>query len=85
MAKTAVVSAQAGVVERIKGIPDSIRAFYSDVRNEMRKVTFPGRNEVQDTTVVVIITVFLFGLFFWIVDGVVGHGLDSIYKYFSTH
>jgi preprotein translocase subunit SecE len=85
MAKTAVVSAQTGMLERVKSIPDRIRAFYGDVRNEMRKVTFPGRTEVQDTTVVVIITVFLFGIFFWIVDGVIGHTLDSIFKYFSTH
>jgi len=85
MAKTAVVSAQAGVMGRVKSIPDRMRAFYADVRNEMRKVTFPGRNEVQGTTVVVIITVFLFGIFFWVVDGVIGHTLDSIFKYFSTH
>ena len=84
MAKTAVASAQSGMVERVKGIPERIRAFYGDVRNEMRKVTFPNRKEVQDTTVVVIIAVFLFGIFFWITDTVLSHSLDSLYKYFST-
>ena len=85
MAKTAVVTAQAGFIEQVKSLPERIKSFYLDVRNEMRKVTVPNRKEVEATTVVVIITVFLFGLYFWIVDGVIGHILDSIFKYFSTH
>ena len=39
--------------------------FLSDVRAEMRKVVTPTRKEVQATTTVVIITVFIFGFFFW--------------------
>jgi preprotein translocase subunit SecE len=34
----------------------------------MRKVTFPSRKEVQATTLVVIITVTLFGIYFFILD-----------------
>ena len=85
MAKTAVVSAQPSFVEQVKSLPERIRSFYGDVRNEMRKVTVPNRKEVEATTVVVIITVFIFGVYFWIVDGVVGHSLDTIFKHFSTH
>ena len=44
--------------------------FLSDVRGEMRKVTTPTWKEVQVTTGVVIIAVFLFGLFFFVVDSV---------------
>ncbi len=39
--------------------------FLSDVRAEMRKVVTPTRKEVQATTSVVIVTVFLFGVFFF--------------------
>jgi preprotein translocase subunit SecE len=42
--------------------------FLSDVRAEMRKVVAPGRKEVQVTTSVVVITVFLFGIFFFVTD-----------------
>jgi len=42
--------------------------FLRDVRGEMRKVVTPSRKEVQVTTSVVIVTVFIFGLFFFIVD-----------------
>jgi preprotein translocase subunit SecE len=42
--------------------------FLRDVRAEMRKVVTPSRKEVRVTTSVVIVAVFLFGLFFLIVD-----------------
>jgi preprotein translocase SecE subunit len=38
--------------------------FLGDVRGEMRKVVTPSRKEVEATTTVVIIAVFIFGLFF---------------------
>ena len=85
MAKTAVVSAQPGFGEQVKGLPERIRSFYGDVRNEMRKVTTPARKEVEATTIVVIITVFIFGVYFWVVDGVIGRSLDWVFRYFSTH
>jgi preprotein translocase subunit SecE len=85
MAKTAVVTAQPGFVEQVKSLPERIKSFYGDVRNEMRKVTTPNRKEVEATTLVVIITVFIFGVYFWLVDGVIGRSLDGIFKYFSTH
>ena len=47
--------------DRIKSWPERIKAFYNDVRTEMKKVTSPSLKEVQATTAVVIITVFLFG------------------------
>jgi len=44
--------------------------FLSDVRAEMRKVVWPGWKEVKVTTSVVIVAVFIFGVFFFVVDGV---------------
>jgi preprotein translocase subunit SecE len=86
MAKTAVATAQPGFIEQVKGLPERIKSYYSDVRSEMRKVTTPTRKEVEATTIVVIITVFIFGVYFWVVDSVlIGPALDHIFKYFSTH
>jgi len=45
---------------RIKSWPERVKSFYNDVRTEMRKVTAPSRKEVQATTAVVLIAVFLF-------------------------
>jgi len=85
MAKTAIVGAQPSFIEQVKGLPERIKQFYGDVRNEMRKVSTPARKEVEATTIVVIITVFIFGVYFWVVDGVIGRSLDWVFKYFSTH
>ena len=52
--------------------------FLSDVRAELRKVVTPSRKEVQATTTVVIVAVFLFGLFFFVVDLIFQNGLHSL-------
>jgi preprotein translocase subunit SecE len=49
--------------------------FLKDVRNEMRKVVTPSRAEVQSTTTVVIVTVFIFAAFFYVVDSIFGSAL----------
>jgi len=54
------------------------RHFLSDVRGEMRKVVTPSRNEVKSTTTVVIIAVFLFGLYFFVVDATFQFGLNTL-------
>ena len=56
----------------IKSWPERIKTFYNDVRTEMKKVTAPSFKEVQATTAVVIVTVFLFAAYFWAVDLVIG-------------
>ena len=56
----------------------NLTRFLSDVRAEMRKVVTPTRKEVQATTSVVIVTVFLFGFFFLVVDRIFGWSLQAI-------
>jgi len=52
--------------------------FLTDVRAEMRKVVTPSRKEVQSTTVVVIIAVGIFGLYFFVVDAIFQYGLHAL-------
>ena len=42
--------------------------FLGEVRTEMKKVTFPSREEVVGTTGVVLITSVIFAIFLWIAD-----------------
>ena len=44
------------------------REFLVEVRNEMKRVTWPTRREVYATTVVVILTSLFFGLYLFGVD-----------------
>jgi preprotein translocase subunit SecE len=69
--------------DRLKSWPERIKTFYNDVRTEMRKVTAPSFKEVQATTTVVIITVFLFGVYFWAVDNTIGTGINYLFKYLT--
>jgi len=45
-----------------------LRAFFSEVRNELKKVTWPGRDEVYSTTIIVVATTIFFGFFLWVLD-----------------
>ena len=83
MANTASATNDNGIGGKVKSIPERIKAFYNDVRTEMRKVTAPSLKEVQATTVVVIVTVFLFGLYFFVVDSVISKGVDVLFHRFA--
>ncbi|MGA2350027.1 MAG: preprotein translocase subunit SecE [Terracidiphilus sp.] len=52
--------------------------FLSDVRAEMRKVVTPSWKEVKSTTTVVIIAVFIFGVYFFVVDAIFQYGLHAM-------
>jgi len=69
--------------ERLKSWPERVKIFYTDVRTEMKKVTAPSFKEVRATTTVVIITVFLFGVYFWIVDNTIGQAINALFKYLT--
>ncbi|PYX80563.1 MAG: preprotein translocase subunit SecE [Acidobacteria bacterium] len=75
------IAAQEGTITAtVKSWPQRIKGFYNDVRTEMKKVTTPSLKEVRATTTVVIITVFLFGLYFWAVDSVIGRAIDWVLR-----
>ncbi|MBV8477593.1 MAG: preprotein translocase subunit SecE [Acidobacteria bacterium] len=66
--------------DRLKSWPLRIKSFYNDVRTETKKVTTPSLKEVRATTSVVIITVFIFGLYFWMVDNAIGKSIDWVLR-----
>ena len=70
--------------DRVKSWPDKIRGFYNDVRTEMRKVTAPSWKVVRGTTTVVIITVFIFALYFGIIDFIIQHGVTALFRAFRA-
>ena len=76
---------QNAIVTTLRSWPERIMGFYKEVRTEMKKVTSPSRKEVQATTAVVIITVFLFAFYFWVVDLAISNSLDRMLHYFSRH
>ena len=71
--------------DRIKSWPERVRTFYNDVRTEMRKVTAPSWKEVRATTAVVVITVFIFAVYFASIDNLIASGVKFLFDYFKNH
>ena len=79
----ASVAEENGIVASFKSWPDRTRSFYNDVRNEMRKVTAPSWKEVRATTAVVVITVFIFGLYFFLIDNMIQKNMTYLFNAFK--
>jgi preprotein translocase subunit SecE len=72
-------------IQRATAGPERLMQFFRDVRLEMHKVVTPTRDVVKSTTIVVIVTVFLFAAFFEAVDVVLGTGIDKIFSSLIKH
>jgi preprotein translocase subunit SecE len=46
----------------------AIRQFWRDIALEMKKVSWPTRTEVINTTIITIVVVFFFAAFLWLSD-----------------
>jgi preprotein translocase subunit SecE len=57
--------------------------FLGEVRQEMRKVSFPTRDEVVGTTIVVIVTSVIFAIYLWIADLLIQQGYMGLIKVLS--
>ena len=63
-----------------KDDPEKARAFLTEVRAELKKVTWPSRGEVYSTTLVVIATSIFFGFYLWGLDLVFSRALSLAFK-----
>jgi preprotein translocase subunit SecE len=46
----------------------AVRQFWHEVALEMKKVSWPTRTEVINTTIITIVVVFFFSAFLWVAD-----------------
>ena len=77
MAKAIVVT-ETQTTPQWRQQPERFLNFLKEVRSELHKVVTPSRKEVQSTTTVVIITVFMFAGYFWLVDTVFNRMIQSL-------
>ena len=63
------------MLDNLKESPDQVagwfgraRRFLTEVRSELGRVTWPTRREVWATTIVVILTSMVFGIYLYVVD-----------------
>jgi preprotein translocase subunit SecE len=60
------------------------RRFIAEVRVELSRVTWPTRREVWATTVVVILTSMMFGIYLWVIDLGLSRVMDQVFKLLGT-
>jgi preprotein translocase subunit SecE len=69
--------------QKIISSPARLKAYVEDLRNEMRRVTWPSWTQVRSTTTVVLIAIFAFGAFFFVVDLVITKAVTKVFDTFT--
>ncbi len=67
-------------LDNVKTWPTRTRDYVKELQNEMRRVSWPNRKQVEGTTAVVILTVFAFAAFFAVVDALLNDSVTRVYK-----
>ena len=57
--------------------------YVGELKAEMRRVTWPSRKQVEGTTGIVIISVFLFAGYFAVIDKILAAGVTRLFAFFS--
>ena len=70
--------------EAAGGRLERARLFLSEVRNELKRVTWPSQKEVYATTVVVILTSTFFGLYLFVLDYGLLRLVQWIFRFFGV-
>ena len=71
-------------VQRMGQWPAQTKNYFEELKQEMRRVTWPSWKQVRATTGVVIAAVFLFAAYFAIVDFFVANGISKVFDFFTT-
>jgi preprotein translocase subunit SecE len=69
-------------LENVREWPVRFRNFLADVRTELKKTSWPTKKEVYGTTLVVILTVFFFGIYLFLVDLALQKAVQEILSLF---
>jgi preprotein translocase subunit SecE len=67
----------------LKNWAERTKDYFNELKLEMRRVSWPNRKQVENTTAVVIFSVFAFAAYFWVVDGVLSRIVLGILNYFA--
>jgi len=69
--------------ENVTGWWNRGRTFLVEVRNELKRVTWPSQKAVYATTIMVIIVSAFFGIFLWLVDLALTQAVNWVFHRFG--
>ena len=84
MAEPTTIETGRGGGGGIGGAVERWRLFLSEVRNELKRVTWPSQKEVYATTVVVILTSLFFGVYLFTLDQILLGAVQWIFRKFGA-
>ncbi|HKX28781.1 MAG TPA: preprotein translocase subunit SecE [Blastocatellia bacterium] len=61
-------SNEQSLISKSSGWPFKIRQFWHEVVSEMKRVSWPMRAEVVNTTIIVVIAIFFFAAYLYVAD-----------------
>lgn len=70
--------------EWVVGSAGNLRRFFGEVRSEMEKVSFPSRQEVIGTTIVVLVTSTIFAIYLAVVDLAISKAYNKVLSIFGS-
>lgn len=59
---------------------EKIKRFLKEVVAELRKVTWPTKDELVGSTIVVIVVSLVVAIFIGIVDRILGYGVQALFR-----
>ena len=71
-----------GITSTARG-PARLFEFFGEVRAELKRVTWPSQTEVYATTIVVILTSLVFGLYLFGIDLLLNSAVQRIFQRFG--
>lgn len=77
--KTPAVPARSSAAAPKKG---RIKKYFRDIRSEFKKITWPSKKQVWNNTLVVLVTVLIFGIVVWTLDYLLVSGRDLLMNLF---
>ena len=72
------------IINKPKEWVTTLREGWRDVLSEMKKVTWPNRNEVVGTTVVVLVATVVFAVYLWGCDVLFYKGIEILFSKFGA-
>jgi preprotein translocase subunit SecE len=67
-------------MKKIREWYEKVRTFFKEVKIEVKKVTWPNRDEVTNYTIVVIFIVILISVFIGVIDKIFGLFLEMFLR-----
>ena len=82
MALGTAAKAMAEEIGISKGFLQRARVYFGEVRTEMKRVSWPNKQEIYGITMMVILTTFIFGAYFYATDHLFSLLVGRILKHF---